>query len=87
MSSVDRASSSTIFTLEPATKLEKYFEKSKIFQNLQKRIPILEWLPKYTLEKAIGDLIAGVTVGMTVIPQSLAYAAVAGLPSEVIILK
>lgn len=50
---------------------------------LKKRLPILEWLPKYSIEKAVGDLIAGITVGMTVVPQSLAYAGVAGLPSEV----
>ena len=31
-----------------------------------------------------GDLIAGITVGLTVIPQGLAYALVAGLPAQVI---
>lgn len=30
------------------------------------------------------DLIAGITVGLTIIPQSIAYASVAGLPLEVI---
>jgi hypothetical protein len=30
---------------------------------LYKRVPILTWLPKYTTEDAIGDAIAGVTVG------------------------
>lgn len=29
------------------------------------------------------DLIAGLTVGLTVIPQGLAYAVVAGLPPQV----
>ncbi|KOB78424.1 Uncharacterized protein OBRU01_02506 [Operophtera brumata] len=37
---------------------------------------------KYNSEKAIGDLIAGVTVGLTVIPQSLAYSNIAGLPPQ-----
>lgn len=52
-------------------------------KTLLKRLPILTWLPRYTLEQGIGDFIAGLTVGMTVIPQGLAYAGVAGLPSQV----
>lgn len=52
-------------------------------KTLYKRVPILQWLPQYTLDKGIGDFIAGLTVGMTVIPQGLAYAGVAGLASEV----
>ncbi|XP_078691502.1 sodium-independent sulfate anion transporter-like isoform X3 [Branchiostoma floridae x Branchiostoma belcheri] len=49
---------------------------------LKKRLPIVEWLPRYNLEKFQGDLIAGLTVGLTVIPQGLAYAAVAELPLQ-----
>ncbi|XP_005183805.2 sodium-independent sulfate anion transporter [Musca domestica] len=56
----------------------------KIFRKkiLYKRLPILQWLPKYTVADAIGDLIAGITVGLTVIPQGLAYSSVAGLPTQ-----
>lgn len=50
---------------------------------LYKRLPILTWLPKYSGTDAIGDLIAGITVGLTVIPQGLAYSGVAGLPTQV----
>lgn len=49
---------------------------------LYKRIPILEWLPNYTLKYAVSDLVAGFTVGLTVIPQAIAYANVAGLPPQ-----
>ncbi|KAB0793384.1 hypothetical protein PPYR_13004 [Photinus pyralis] len=49
---------------------------------LYRRLPILSWLPKYNSSDAIGDLVAGITVGLTVIPQSLAYSNVAGLPAE-----
>jgi len=49
---------------------------------LYKRVPILGWLPKYSMEDAVGDLIAGITVGLTVIPQALAYAGIAGLPVQ-----
>lgn len=49
---------------------------------LFKRVPILNWLPKYSSEDAVGDLVAGLTVGLTVIPQALAYAGIAQLPAE-----
>lgn len=52
-------------------------------KTLYKRLPILTWLPKYNATDAIGDLIAGITVGLTVIPQGLAYSSVAGLPTQV----
>ena len=47
------------------------------------RFPILLWLPKYSWQYLKGDVIAGITVGMTCIPQALAYAQIAGLPLEV----
>lgn len=50
---------------------------------LKRGIPIYSWLPHYNSEKAISDLIAGFTIGLTLIPQSLAYAALAGLSAEV----
>ncbi|XP_050683537.1 sodium-independent sulfate anion transporter isoform X2 [Leptidea sinapis] len=51
-------------------------------KTLHKRLPVTAWLPQYNTEKAIGDLIAGITVGLTVIPQSLAYSNIAGLPPQ-----
>ncbi|XP_017890431.1 sodium-independent sulfate anion transporter [Ceratina calcarata] len=51
-------------------------------KTVYKRLPILTWLPRYSGQDAVGDLVAGVTVGLTVIPQSLAYANVAELPPE-----
>lgn len=44
--------------------------------------PILTWLPKYELNWLQCDLIAGLTVGLTVVPQGLAYAQIAGLPVQ-----
>ncbi|XP_050540922.1 sodium-independent sulfate anion transporter-like isoform X1 [Daktulosphaira vitifoliae] len=52
------------------------------YKNITKRLPILQWLPKYSAEDALGDLLAGITVGLTVIPQSMAYSSLAGLPPE-----
>ncbi|KAL0278308.1 UNVERIFIED_CONTAM: hypothetical protein PYX00_000163 [Menopon gallinae] len=48
----------------------------------KKRIPLLKWLPEYNSEKLLSDMIAGVTVGLTVIPQGLAYATLAGLEPQ-----
>lgn len=50
---------------------------------VKKRLPIFSWLPKYDSEKFISDAIAGVTVGLTVMPQGLAYAILAGLEPQV----
>lgn len=51
---------------------------------LRRRLPFLVWLPKYNVEDLKGDLIAGMTVALTVIPQGLAYALLAGLQPQVI---
>lgn len=48
--------------------------------DFKKYLPILDWLPSYTREDLKGDLGAGLTVGVMLIPQSMAYAMLAGLP-------
>ena len=45
-------------------------------------LPILGWLPKYTFHHLQCDLIAGITVGLMVLPQALAYASIARLSNE-----
>jgi len=53
---------------------------SKLFKSY---LPILEWGPKYNKKTLGNDLIVAVIVTMMLIPQSLAYALLAGLPPEV----
>jgi len=48
--------------------------------NFKKYIPILDWLPNYKKAWLKGDLGAGLTVGIMLIPQGIAYAMIAGLP-------
>ena len=43
--------------------------------------PFLEWLDGYTKQEFRADLIAGVTVALVLIPQSMAYAQLARLPA------
>ncbi|XP_050538263.1 sodium-independent sulfate anion transporter-like isoform X2 [Daktulosphaira vitifoliae] len=74
---------STIETIQEIRPWLKHKVRSTVaLKNLRRRLPILEWLPRYTVEDAVGDLLAGVTVGLTVIPQSMAYAGLAGLPPQ-----
>ena len=42
--------------------------------------PILDWLPAYGRKELAGDVPAGLTVGVMLIPQGMAYALIAGLP-------
>lgn len=50
---------------------------------LKRYFPILQWLPLYGKETLASDLLAAVIVTIMLIPQSLAYAMLAGLPPEV----
>lgn len=55
-------------------------DESRLKKLLKRRIPILEWAPRYNRMAALGDLVAGITLGLTLVPQSIAYASLAGLP-------
>ena len=46
-------------------------------------LPILDWGRRYDRETLAGDLLAALIVTIMLIPQSLAYAMLAGLPPEV----
>jgi SulP family sulfate permease len=43
-------------------------------------VPALQWLPGYRRDDLAADLKAGATVAVLVIPQAMAYAALAGVP-------
>ena len=45
-------------------------------------LPILDWLPRYDRSWIRFDLIAALTVWAVVVPQSIAYAEIAGLPPQ-----
>ncbi len=47
---------------------------------IKKLIPILSWLPDYKRQYIRNDIFSGLTVGIMLIPQGMAYALIAGLP-------
>jgi len=49
-------------------------------QRLRQFVPLLDQLADYEQEQLQGDLSAGLTVGVMLIPQGMAYALIAGLP-------
>jgi SulP family sulfate permease len=50
---------------------------------LANAVPILRWLPDYRRDRLRGDVLAGAIVAALLVPQSLGYARIAGVPVEV----
>lgn len=51
-------------------------------QYLVEKVPIVEWLPQYNPRWIINDIVAGLTLGLMLIPQSLSYAKLATIPVQ-----
>ena len=51
-------------------------------RGISRYIPILQWAPKYERKWLRLDLIAGLTVAALVVPKSLGYAGIAGVPIQ-----
>lgn len=62
---------------------KSFYNKCCTVKMLKRRVPIISWLPQYNIKNLTGDLVAGTTVALTVIPQSMAYAGIANLPPQV----
>ncbi|KAK1135520.1 hypothetical protein K0M31_000107 [Melipona bicolor] len=50
--------------------------------SIVKYVTVVNWLPKYSRLDAVSDVVAGFSVGLTLIPQSIAYAALAGCTAQ-----
>jgi sodium-independent sulfate anion transporter 11 len=46
------------------------------------KVPIIGWLPRYDYRWLLNDFIAGLTLALMLIPQSLAYAKIATIPVQ-----
>lgn len=51
-------------------------------QYLVDKVPIVGWLPHYNPRWIINDVIAGLTLGLMLIPQGLSYATLATIPVQ-----
>ncbi|KAI7847231.1 sulfate transporter family-domain-containing protein [Circinella umbellata] len=63
---------------------QKFFRDLPIFikEYIIALLPIASWIHRYNLQWLVRDLIAGITVGIVVVPQSMGYAKIAELPAE-----
>jgi SulP family sulfate permease len=50
--------------------------------SLARYLPILGWLPRYNRAWLMGDIIAGLSVWALMVPQSLGYANISGVPVQ-----
>ncbi|KAI8335785.1 sulfate transporter family-domain-containing protein [Chlamydoabsidia padenii] len=76
---------STIYLDSPTR--PSYKDQVKVFLTpsetwLKEAFPVIDWLPKYNRQWLYGDVICAITVGIIAIPQSMAYAKMAGLPPQ-----
>ena len=55
---------------------------SRMYGRIKQYVPMLEWVSVYNSKSFISDSIAAIIVTVMLIPQSLAYALLAGLPAE-----
>lgn len=62
----------------------KKVRKTCTLNLLFRRLPFLSWIGRYDLSKLLSDANAGMAVSLMAIPQTIGYAAVAGLPAQVI---
>ena len=51
-------------------------------QYLIQKVPVVQWLPNYKPMWIFNDAGAGITVGVLLVPQALAYASLAGIPLQ-----
>jgi solute carrier family 26 (sodium-independent sulfate anion transporter), member 11 len=46
------------------------------------KVPIIGWLPRYNYRWLVTDFVAGLTLSLMLIPQSIAYAKIADIPVQ-----
>lgn len=51
----------------------------KLYGILVGYLPILTWMPRYQKVDLLYDAVSGITVALTLMPQAIAYAVLAGL--------
>lgn len=62
--------------------LRDYFTLRSVRDYILSIFPVVHWLPHYNYIWFIQDLIAGITIGCVLVPQSMSYAQIATLPPQ-----
>ena len=62
--------------------LSRVCSKQYLKKIVRKRLPVTKWVRSYNKTKLYYDFVAGVTVGLMLVPQSLAYSSLAGMSPE-----
>ena len=58
-------------------------QRSERWETMARVVPMMRWLPEYRRSRLRGDLLAGAVVAALLVPQSLGYARIAGVPVQV----
>lgn len=67
------------------TQTRKVKLKHNIWRSNKSLIPLIRWIISYSKIDMVTDLITGITIGLIIIPQSVAYVAIVGLSAKVIL--
>lgn len=57
--------------------------RSARWESIARVVPAMRWLPEYPRNRLRGDMLAGAVVAALLVPQSLGYARIAGVPVQV----
>jgi sulfate permease, SulP family len=63
--------------------MSKFSVNKPLLTKFSRYLPALDWLLNYRSQFLVGDITAGIIVTSLLIPQSMAYALLAGLPPQV----
>ncbi|SCV00265.1 LAME_0G08592g1_1 [Lachancea meyersii CBS 8951] len=63
-------------------KLKPYLSSGHVATYLRSLFPVLGWIHHYNLRWLYQDVVAGITVGCVLVPQSMSYAQIATLPPQ-----
>lgn len=70
-----------VFLRDQLLHVRQNFSRNHVIFFLKQHIPILEWLPSYDLREDLQyDIVAGVTVGMMIVPQEISLSTMMGVP-------
>ncbi|KAH8117425.1 high affinity sulfate permease [Phellopilus nigrolimitatus] len=72
----------TVTTIQWVKRVSSRSPKEQVLDYLKSLFPIFGWIGRYNLGWLTGDLIAGITVGIVLVPQSMSYAQIATLEPQ-----